>query len=151
MVTKESLTPTFFILVPRAFSVPRSPSEGKGPGNEDALFSATLKGSFTKFEENPWSGNCAIAQVLSLEFLTAPIKLGPKQKNEDTTGKGWLADQFSESQTEVLRSTIILKIVIFIRFCMADELNGQALPLHHTSPYKNYNFQNDGTARYFGL
>ena len=28
---------------------------------------------------------------------------------------------------------------------MADELNGQALPVHHTKPYKNYNFQNDGT------
>ena len=26
---------------------------------------------------------------------------------------------------------------------MADELNGQALPVHHTNPYKNYNFQND--------
>ena len=32
------------------------------------------------------------------------------------------------------------------RFCMADELNGQALPVHHTNPYKNYNFQNDGTS-----
>ena len=28
---------------------------------------------------------------------------------------------------------------------MADELNGQILPIRHTIPYKNYNFQNDGT------
>ena len=34
---------------------------------------------------------------------------------------------------------------------MADELNGQALPFHHTKPYKKDNFQNDGTSRYFGL
>ena len=34
---------------------------------------------------------------------------------------------------------------------MADELKGHALPIHHTKPYKNYNFQNDGTSRYFGL
>ena len=26
---------------------------------------------------------------------------------------------------------------------MADELNGQVLPVHHTKPHKNYNF-NDG-------
>ena len=38
-----------------------------------------------------------------------------------------------------------------MRFCMADELNGQALPVHLTNPDKNYNFQNDGTSRYFGL
>ena len=34
---------------------------------------------------------------------------------------------------------------------MADELNGQALPVRHKNPYKNYNFQNDGTSRYFSL
>ena len=51
---------------------------------------------------------------------------------------------------EVSRSAINL-IAIIIRFCMADELSGQALPVHHTNPYKNYNFQNDGTSRYFGL
>ena len=34
---------------------------------------------------------------------------------------------------------------------MADKLNGDALPVHHTKPYKNYNFQNDGTSWYFGL
>ena len=28
---------------------------------------------------------------------------------------------------------------------MADELNGHALPVHHTNPYKN-----GGTSRYFG-
>ena len=28
---------------------------------------------------------------------------------------------------------------------MADEVNGQILPIRHTKPYKNYNFQNDGT------
>ena len=28
---------------------------------------------------------------------------------------------------------------------MADELNGHALPIHHTKPSKNYNFQNDDT------
>ena len=27
---------------------------------------------------------------------------------------------------------------------MADE---QALPVHHTKPYNNYNFQSDGTSR----
>ena len=83
--------------------------------------------------------------------MTAPIKLDPKHKNKETTGKGWSVDQFSESYTKVLRSTIILKITITIRFCMADELNGQALPVQHTNPYKRYNFQNDGTSRYFGL
>ena len=31
------------------------------------------------------------------------------------------------------------------------ELNGQALPVHHAKLYNNYNFQNDGTSRYFGL
>ena len=36
-------------------------------------------------------------------------------------------------------------------FRMADQLNGQALPVHHTKPYKNYNLQNDGTSRYFGV
>ena len=54
----------------------------------------------------------------------------------------------SSSYTKVSRSAINLKIA---RFCMADELNGQALPVHHTKPYKNYNFQNDGTSWYFGL
>ena len=34
---------------------------------------------------------------------------------------------------------------------MTDELNGQALTVHRTNPYKNYNFQNDGTSRFFGL
>ena len=34
---------------------------------------------------------------------------------------------------------------------MGDELNGQALPVHHTNLYKDYNFQNDGTSWYFGL
>ena len=53
--------------------------------------------------------------------------------------------------TPVSRSAINLKFVIIIRFCMADELNRQALPIHHTNPYKNYNFQNEGTSRYFGL
>ena len=28
--------------------------------------------------------------------MTAPTKLGFKQKNKDTTGKGWYVDQFSE-------------------------------------------------------
>ena len=59
-------------------------------------------------------------------------------------------DQLSESYTKVWRSAINLKIAI-IRFCMADELNGQALPVHHTKPYKKYNFQIDGTSRCFGL
>ena len=83
--------------------------------------------------------------------MTAPTKLGHKHKNKDTNSKGWSVDQFSESQTSVSRSAIILKIVIIIRCCMADELNRQALPVHHTKPYKNYNFRNDGTSRYFGL
>ena len=50
--------------------------------------------------------------------------------------------------TKVSRSVINLKIVIIIRFCMPDELNGHALPVHHTKPS---NFQNDSTSRYFGL
>ena len=25
---------------------------------------------------------------------------------------------------------------------MADELNGQPLPVHHANPYKHYNFEN---------
>ena len=57
----------------------------------------------------------------------------------------------SESYTKVSRSTVILEISIFIRFCMA---NGQALPVQficHTEPYKNYNFQIDGASRYFGV
>ena len=32
---------------------------------------------------------------------------------------------------------------------LADELNGQALPVHHAKLYNNYNFQNDGTSRHF--
>ena len=49
-----------------------------------------------------------------------------------------------------MQSAIILKSVIFIRFCMADELNGQPC-IPNTKPYKNYNFQYDGTSWYFGL
>ena len=66
-------------------------------------------------------------------------------------------DQLSDSYTKVSRSAINLKIAIIIRFCMADEpmadeLNGHALPVHQTNPYKNYNCQNhDGTLRYIGL
>ena len=62
-----------------------------------------------------------------------------------------VASLYVEMKFKVSRSAINLKIAIIIRFCMADELNGQALPVHHTNPYKNYNFQNDGTSRYFGL
>ena len=80
--------------------------------------------------------------------MTAPIKLGLKHKSRDTTGKGWSADEFSDELVKVSRSTIILKITICIRFCMADELNGQALLFYHT---KHYNFQNDDTSRYYGL
>ena len=61
--------------------------------------------------------------------MAAPVKLGPKHKNMDTTGKGWKADQLSESETKVSWSTIILKIAIVIRFCMADKLLAR-------SPYK---------------
>ena len=57
----------------------------------------------------------------------------------------------SESYTKVSRSAINLKIVVFIRFCMANELNGQGLPVHHTQPYKNWNFQKDCASRYFGV
>ena len=32
---------------------------------------------------------------------------------------------------------------------MADQLNGRGLPIRHTEPYKNRNFQNDGASRYF--
>ena len=59
--------------------------------------------------------------------------------------------QFSELQTKVLWSAIVLKIVIFIRFCV---VNGQGLPVQlicHTEPYKNSNFQIDGASWYFGV
>ena len=49
------------------------------------------------------------------------------------------------------QSTIILKIVIFIRFCM---VNRQGVPVHficHTKPYNNRNFQIDGGSQYFGV
>ena len=44
-------------------------------------------------------------------------------------------------------SAINLKNEVIIRFCMADELNRHVLPVHHTKPYKNSNFQDDGTSR----
>ena len=50
---------------------------------------------------------------------------------------------------KVLQSAINLKIAILIKFCTADERH--ALPVHHTNPYRNYNFQNDCTSQYFGL
>ena len=34
---------------------------------------------------------------------------------------------------------------------MANELNGQGLPVRNTEPYKNCNFENDGASRYFGV
>ena len=34
---------------------------------------------------------------------------------------------------------------------MVDELSGQALPIHHTKPYKIFIFQNDDTSQYFGV
>ena len=42
-------------------------------------------------------------------------------------------DQFSKSHTKVSRSAINLKIVIFIRFCMADKACAFAI---HAEPYK---------------
>ena len=51
--------------------------------------------------------------------------------------------QFSESQTKVPWSAIILKIVSFIRFCM---VNGQRLPVQLIC--NNRNFQIDGASRY---
>ena len=33
---------------------------------------------------------------------------------------------------------------------MADKLNGQSLPVGHTEPYKNWNFQNECASQYFG-
>ena len=56
----------------------------------------------------------------------------------------------SESYNIVTQRAINLKIVVFIRFCMADKLNGQRLPVHRTEPYINGHFQNDGASRYFG-
>ena len=86
------------------------------------------------------------------KYMTAPIKLGgPKHKTKDTTDWKELLSG-PESKTKVSRSTVILKIAIFRRFCMTDELNGQALAVHHTKPYTlSYHFQSDGTSRYFGL
>ena len=96
---------------------------------------------------------------------TAPKKFGPKHKNKDTIGKGWSADQFSESWTakhhhfENLDFGPILRVMDQstakhhhfenLEFCMADEL--KALPVHRTKPYKSYNFQSDDTSWYFGL
>ena len=36
-------------------------------------------------------------------------------------------DQLSDSYTKVSRSAVNLKILLFIRFCMADKLNGQGI------------------------
>ena len=58
--------------------------------------------------------------------------------------------QFSESQTKVPWSAIILKIVIFIRICM---VNGQGMPIQlicHTEPLQSQ-FSIDGASRYFGV
>ena len=51
----------------------------------------------------------------------------------------------------IVISVVILEFSLLIRLCMA---NGQPLPIQfvgHTKPYKNYNFQTDGTLQYFGV
>ena len=62
---------------------------------------------------------------------------------------GTVVYQFSESQIKVPWSAIVLKIVIFIRFCI---VNKQSLPVQNlikcTKSYKNLNFQNDGASKY---
>ena len=93
-------------------------------------------------------------RVLWLNFITtfitartAPIKLGQTQKQNtplERANQNKQVDQLLESYTKVSQSTINLKIVIIIRFCMAD--NWQGLPVHHTNPYLKDNFQNDGTS-----
>ena len=63
--------------------------------------------SFVNMTYQPLSWSCAVGikwKILAsywtqtfITDMTAPIKLGPKHKNKETTGKGWEADQFSES------------------------------------------------------
>ena len=74
-----------------------------------------------------------------------------KYANEKNKTKLVTGPIFTESHTKVSRSAVILEMSILIRLCMA---NAQALPVQfvcHTKPYKNYNFQIDGTSRYFGV
>ena len=82
-------------------------------------------------------------------------KAWPDTEIKHTTGKSKpklvSGPILSESYTKVSRSAINLKIVVFIRFCMADKLNGQGLPVRHTEPCENRNFQNDSASRYFGV
>ena len=53
--------------------------------------------------------------------------------------------------TNLLRNAIILKIVIFIRFCMVNRQGLLVQLICHTKPYNNHNFQNVGASWYFGL
>ena len=85
-------------------------------------------------------------------FYSCSAKVWPNTWIKHTTGK----NKTSLETAPIFRvtdqstwSAIILKIVIFIRFCM---VNGQGLPVQlicHTKPYNNRNFQIDGASRYF--
>ena len=69
---------------------------------------------------------------------TAHIKLGRTQKQNTPLER---ANLISGPLVRVIHQSIAkrhLKIAIIIRFWMADELNGKALSVHHTKPYKNY-------------
>ena len=87
----------------------------------------------------------AIHAILSVVYtfitdMTASIKLGPKDKNKDTTGNGWWADHFSESYTKVSWSTILLKIAIIIKVLHGRLMSWTGKPCLFTIRlYKNYN------------
>ena len=83
---------------------------------------------------------------------TAPVKLRQAQKQNTPLERANQNHKWTncQSYTKMSQKAINLTIAISMRFCMADELNGQALSIHHTNPYINYNSQNGGTSRYFG-
>ena len=62
---------------------------------------------------------------------SAPIMLGQTQKYNtplERANQNYYVDQFAKSETKVSWSTINLEIVVFIRFCMANDWTGKACP-----------------------
>ena len=49
----------------------------------------------------------------------------------------WQYFVWRRSVSSALIKVLLLFTVVCIRFCMANELNGQGLPVRHTEPYKN--------------
>ena len=103
----------------------------------------TVRGLVLKFEK-PLSDKCEGLYPVRLQTFimdrTAHIKLGRTQKQNTPLER---ANLISGPLVRVIHQSIAkrhLKIAIIIRFWMADELNGKALSVHHTKPYKNYNF-----------